>query len=72
LVCKEIFYFSGVVGIRKRTQIQPDLGVLRMTDMTSALAELAFISNPEEEALLRDEQDRWAKAIARGVSDYFQ
>lgn len=47
------------------------LGVLKYTDMPSVLAELAFISNPKEEVLLRDYQDRWAKAIARGVSDYY-
>ena len=54
-------------GIKERG----DLGVLRKTDMPAVLAEMAFISNPEEEQLLADEQDRWAKCIARGITDYF-
>lgn len=54
-------------GVKSRT----DLGVLKQTDMPAALAEMAFISNPAEESLLRDQQDRWAKALARGVSDYY-
>ncbi len=33
-------------------------------------AELAFICNPNDAALLRDKQDDFARAIARGVTDY--
>ena len=54
-------------GVKART----DLGVLNQTDMPAALAEMAFISNPAEEKLLSKEQDRWAKALARGVSEYY-
>lgn len=54
-------------GVKKST----GLGVLKYTNMPAALVELAFISNPKEEALLRDQQDRWAKAVARGISDYY-
>jgi len=47
-------------------------GVLNQTNMPACLAELAFISNPNEEALLQEAyHDRWARALARGVSDYF-
>lgn len=48
--------------------------VLRATHVTSALVEVAFISNPEEEALLRqrDYQNRAAAAIVEGIRDYFQ
>lgn len=40
--------------------------------MPAALFELPFISNPVEEAWLRNEnnQDEAAKALARGVTDY--
>ena len=46
--------------------------VLRRTNMTAVLVELAFISNPEEEALLADSdfQYRSAVAIWRGVKGY--
>lgn len=46
--------------------------VLRETRMPAILVELAFISNPKEEALLRNElfQDLAAKAIAEGICEY--
>lgn len=47
------------------------LGVLVYTEMTAVLTELAFISNPQEEQLLKNEQDRFARAVARGISDYY-
>ena len=48
------------------------LYVLNNTVMPAALFELPFISNPVEEAWLRNEnnQDEAAKALARGVTDY--
>ena len=47
--------------------------VLVHTDAPACLVEMAFISNDEEAALLADAawQDRYARAIARGVTDYF-
>lgn len=47
--------------------------VLRYTDCSAVLVETAFISNPEDEMLLADPQkrDEFARAIARGVTDYF-
>ena len=45
--------------------------VVRETDAVACLAELAFISNPTEEDLLNNNIEKWAHAIARGVSDYF-
>lgn len=47
------------------------LYVLRYTDCPAVLVETAFISNSEDEALLRDRLDDFARAIARGVTDYF-
>ena len=47
-----------------------DLWVLKSTDMTAILVELAFIDNEDDAALLRDQQDNFARAIARGVTDY--
>ena len=47
--------------------------VLVHTDAPACLVEMAFISNDAEAALLADSecQDRYARAIARGVTDYF-
>ena len=46
--------------------------VLVHTDAPACLVEMAFISNDEEAALLSDAawQERYARAIARGVTDY--
>lgn len=46
--------------------------VLRETDCPAALVETAFISNPDDERLLADaaKRDEFARAIARGITDY--
>ena len=46
--------------------------VLVHTDAPACLVEMAFISNDEEAALLSDTtwQERYARAIVRGVTDY--
>ncbi len=51
---------------------QSGLYVLRNTVMPAALVEVAFISNPDEEAWLNDpaNQDAAGKAIAKGVCAY--
>jgi N-acetylmuramoyl-L-alanine amidase len=48
--------------------------VLKSPDIPSILVEAAFISNPDEEARLRDpsQQQRLAEAILRGVKAYFR
>lgn len=50
------------------------LYVLRGTACPAALFELPFISNPSEEAWLRDEHnlDEAARAMARAVTDFMQ
>lgn len=53
-------------GVKAR----PGLYVLRTTAMPAVLVETAFISNPAEERLLASHQDDFARAIARGVTDY--
>ncbi|CQR70205.1 Sporulation-specific N-acetylmuramoyl-L-alanine amidase [Sporomusa ovata DSM 2662] len=47
--------------------------ILRYTDAPAVLLEMAFISNPEEAAKLADSawQRDMARAVARGISDYF-
>ena len=53
-------------GVKERT----DLIVLKRTDMPAVLVETAFIDNPEDMVLLRDNRDEFARAIARGVTDF--
>lgn len=48
------------------------LAVLNGTEMPAVLVEMAFISNESDAILLRDRQDDFARAIARGVTDYLQ
>ena len=47
-----------------------NLAVLNGTDMPAVLVEMAFIDNTSDAILLRDNQDDFARAIARGVTDY--
>lgn len=48
----------------------PQLLVLKYTDMPAVLVEMAFIDNDEDAALLAGKTDEFARAIARGVTDY--
>jgi N-acetylmuramoyl-L-alanine amidase len=52
---------------------QAGFAVLKAPDIPSILIETAFISNPEEEKRLRDDdyQDRMARAILAGIKRYF-
>lgn len=49
-----------------------DYIVLRHTDMAAVLVETAFIDSDTDEPLLRERQDDFARAIARGITDYEQ
>ena len=44
--------------------------VVRNTDAPAVLVELAFINNEEDAALLKHHADDFARAIARGVTDF--
>ena len=46
------------------------LYVLSNTDAVAVLVELAFIDHAGDAQLLREQQDEFARAIARGVTDY--
>lgn len=60
-------------GIKSARPHVNGLYVLTNTDMTAVLVETAFISNIEDEKKLCCPtcQDEFAKAIARGITDYF-
>lgn len=58
--------------VDRGVKANPKLFVLRYTAMPAVLVELGFISNEGDEALLTGCQDDFARAIARGVTDYEQ
>jgi len=59
-------------GIKEAVPGRCGLYVLENTNMTAVLVETAFISNPDDEKLLgaTNYQIEFARAIARGVTDY--
>ena len=64
----------GHLGRSDRGVRQGNFSVLRETMIPAALVETLFITNPQEEALLRLEstQEAAATAIARGIINYLQ
>ncbi|HUH59334.1 MAG TPA: N-acetylmuramoyl-L-alanine amidase [Candidimonas sp.] len=59
--------------LHKNSVERAGFAVLKAPDIPSILVETAFISNPEEERLLRSpkHQDRIAQAMLSGINDYF-
>ena len=51
-------------------KFRDDYIVLKHTDMTAVLVETAFIDSDIDEPLLRAKPDDFARAIARGITDY--
>ena len=64
---------GGINTLHKAEVEQAGFAVLKAPDIPSILIETAFISNPEEEAKLTDDdyQDKMAEAILRGIKRYF-
>lgn len=64
---------ASVGRLHKRSVEQAGFAVLKAPDIPSVLVETAFISHPEEEALLRSEayQAQLASALAQGIVRYF-
>lgn len=63
-----------VTTLRKSTVEQGNLVVLTSPDIPSLLIETGFLSNPKEEARLRDAnfQQSYAQALYAGIVDYFR
>ncbi|MCU0969371.1 MAG: N-acetylmuramoyl-L-alanine amidase [Rubrivivax sp.] len=71
---REVLDRMGRVGrLHKRGVEQAGFAVLKAPDIPSILVETAFISNPEEEARLRDPEYRRqiVDALATGIRRYF-
>jgi N-acetylmuramoyl-L-alanine amidase len=64
---------GGINRLHKGSVEQAGFAVLKAPDIPSILVETAFISNPEEEAKLRDDayQNQLADAITKGIKRYF-
>jgi N-acetylmuramoyl-L-alanine amidase len=64
---------GGINRLHRGAVEQAGFAVLKAPDIPSILVETAFISNPEEEARLRDDgyQDQIADAITKGIRRYF-
>ena len=64
---------GGFAKLHKPKVEQASFAVLKAPDIPSVLVETAFISNPDEEQLLRSaqHQDRLADGLMRGISQYF-
>jgi N-acetylmuramoyl-L-alanine amidase len=74
MVAQNVFSAMSAFGkTHKNTVEAANFMVLKSPDVPSILVETAFISNPSEEAKLRDPdwQKKMADTIARGVQDYF-
>lgn len=63
----------SALGLRDRGVKKNSFFVLTNTEMPAALVELAFLTNPEEEELLRDAKThkKSAEALYRGLEAYF-
>jgi N-acetylmuramoyl-L-alanine amidase len=71
---REVLDRIGKVGhLHKRQVEQAGFAVLKAPDIPSILVETAFISNPDEEAKLRDEdyQTKLVEALFTGIRRYF-
>ena len=64
---------GGIARLHRGAVEQAGFAVLKAPDIPSILIETAFISNPEEEARLKDNayQDQIADAITKGIRRYF-
>jgi N-acetylmuramoyl-L-alanine amidase len=64
---------GGINRLHKGSVEQAGFAVLKAPDIPSILIETAFISNPEEEARLKDNdyQDQLADAVVKGIRHYF-
>jgi N-acetylmuramoyl-L-alanine amidase len=71
---ERIIHELGTVTKLRKTEVQQaPFAVLKSVDIPSVLIETAYLSNPDEEAALRraEHQSDLARALTRGITDYF-
>ena len=71
---KVISELRGIARLHKSEPVYASLAVLKAPDIPSILIENGFISNLEEEAMLKSQsyQKQLAKAIYRGIRNYYE
>ena len=71
---KVISELRGIARLHKSEPVYASLAVLKAPDIPSILIENGFISNFEEEAMLKSQsyQKQLAKAIYRGIRNYYE
>ena len=63
---------SAATGLQDRgTKVRPGLYVLRRTAMPAILAEIGFITNPSDAALMNNNPELFAQGIYNGMLEYF-
>lgn len=68
--CIQTQIVDSVGTVDRGVKYMPGLLVLKYTDMPAVLVETAFIDNNDDAELLQSRADDFARAIARGVTDY--
>lgn len=69
--CIQTQIVNSLGTVDRGVKYSKGLYVLKYTDCPAVLVETAFISNAEDEKMLDERKDEFARAIARGVTDYF-
>lgn len=62
---------NSLGSVDRGVKYSKGLYVLKYTDCPAVLVETAFISNPDDETMLSDRSDDFARAIARGITDFY-
>ena len=62
---------DAIGTVNRGVKARPQLAVLKHTRMPAVLVELAFITNMDDCELLITKKEEFAKAIARGITDFF-
>lgn len=68
--CIQSQIVDSIGTVDRGVKEMPGLIVLKHTDMPAVLVETAFIDNDADAALLSQRSDDFARAIARGITDY--
>ncbi|MGE1061784.1 N-acetylmuramoyl-L-alanine amidase [Megasphaera paucivorans] len=68
--CIQSQIINSIGTVDRGVKEMPGLIVLKHTNMPSCLVEMAFIDNKADAQLLIDSEDDFARAIARGITDY--
>lgn len=70
--CIQSQIVNSLGTVDRGVKYMPQLLVLKYTDMPAVLVEMAFINDDGDAELLAGKTDEFARAIARGVTDYEQ